>query len=153
MKRNIIKLIKPGMLAVILICALLCILWIPRAATYLTECLFVPEAVIYTLFVIAALPIFVILAIGFSFVKDIEKDTVFSIEVSRRVRLVSVLLFCDCLVVFMAAAVLIALGEYILAPALGFIGLMGFLVDCALFILSDYIKRAAILKEESEATL
>ena len=38
-------------------------------------------------------------------------------------------------------------------PAMLFVSLIGVMVALAIFVLSDYIARAAVLKEEADATL
>lgn len=145
--------VKIGLSAIILLCGALCVFWLPKAVDYLDGFLKSGQAALWGGFAVFALPIFIILLLGFSFLRDIEKDSVFSVATSRRMKLVAILLGVDCLLFCAFVAVIVIMGEGLLAPIFGFIGFMGLLVDCALFVLSDYIKRAAVLKEESEATL
>ena len=141
---------------VIMLCgaALMGVLWLPGLFAYLAE--FLPDNMMILLHILCgviALVLFGILVSAFVFPKAIVHDTIFTSKTAKQVKWISAALFFDCILLCGASVWLIVAGEKLLMPALLFVSLIGVMVSLAIYILSDYIARAAILKEEADATL
>jgi hypothetical protein len=59
----------------------------------------------------------------------------------------------DCILLLGAVVLLLLIGELLVSPLLALIDLIGFALGFLLHVLADYVRRAAILKEEADATL
>ena len=82
-----------------------------------------------------------------------RKDAIFSAATAKRLKLIAVLLFAECGLFCAGVAVLLCNGESLLAPVLGVVGLIGLMLAYVLLLLSRYVRQAAVLKEEVDATL
>jgi hypothetical protein len=94
-----------------------------------------------------------ILLSAMAFPRSMAKDLIFTSKAAKWIKGQSIALFADCLLLCFAAVWLIWAGERLLMPALLFVGLIGIMVALAVYIISDYIARAAVLKEEADLTL
>ena len=153
MKKHVPYLVGAVIGAMALGCAVMCVFWLPVFEAYVTPFLGVAQWVVSVGCAIIALPLFVIFALAASFPGAIKNDSIFSIAVSRRLKAIAILLAADCALFCVGIVLLLISGEYLLSPALGAVGLIGLVVAYVLLLLSAYIKNAAALKEEVDATL
>lgn len=153
MKKHVPYLVGAVIGAMALGCAVMCVFWLPVFAAYASAYLGVAEWVVSLVCALIALPLFVIFALAAPFPGAIKNDSVFSAAVSGRLRAIAILLLADCLLFCAGIVLLLAAGEYLLSPALMFVGVIGLAVAYVLLLLSRYVGHAAALKEEVDATL
>lgn len=134
---------------------IMCIFWLPQAVSYAARFFEVEtaQALIYILCAVVAAPVFAIFGVSFVFPRAIEKETLFSMGIAKLLKIIGALLIADCIFFSAILVFLLVAGERILAPALLFVGALGITVGSMLLVLSRYVKRAAILKEEVDYTL
>lgn len=134
--------------------ALMGALWLPGVFAYLSLFLSSEALVVFEILcgVIGAV-FFGILLSAFVFPKAMAENAIFTPKTAKRVKGLSVALFADSLLLCGATVWLIGAGECLLMPALLFVALIGVMVASAISILSGYIARAAVLKEEVDLTL
>lgn len=135
--------------------ALMCIFWLPGAVDYIAFFLLPNSspAPIYVLCAVIGIIFIAVLLTAYFFPKAIAEDTVFSNRTSKLLLIISICLFADCLLLGLASVWLLCEGEYLLSPALLFVSMIGLTVALMLFVLSGYVARATILKEEADSTL
>ncbi len=133
-------------------CALMCVFWLPGALDYIAEFLGSYRP-LYIICAIIGIPFFSVLLAAFAFPKAIADDTVFTAKTAKLINIISITLFFDCLILCVSSAWLLCAGESLLSPVLIFVALIGMTIALMLFILSRYVDRAAILKEEADSTL
>ena len=139
----------------------MCILWLPDTIEYCKEFIsslkifnVINTSILLYIFVcLTATPIFLIFIISFRFSSYIEKDMIFHADTAKLLRLISYLLIGDCTLFIIGTVFLFSAGERILSPVFAFVAAIGLTVACMLGVLSDYVYRAAILKEEADLTL
>ncbi len=154
MKKSIHILVSFVLALMICGSALMALFWLPCAAEHISGFVFDSKTLpFYLICAVIALPFVAILFIAFSFPFSIRNDTVFTAKTAKRIKIISFLLFADCIMLLVAAVVFLISGDTLISPALCFISLIGMTVALMLFILSGYVKKAAILKEESDYTL
>ena len=154
----------PNAIRVVLILMLLsmgamCALWFPVAVDYVGG--FYESAGdfeyvkgwLYVICAIVSLPLFAVFIIAFSFPPAIENDSVFTKKTARNIKCISNIIFADCIVFAATVIWIIWMGERILSPVLAFVDVIGIMVAFMLYVLSGYISRAAVLKEEADHTL
>ena len=134
--------------------ALMGALWLPGVFAYLSAFLPGGALLVFEIFcgVIGAV-FFGILISAFAFPKAMAEDAIFTPKTAKRIKGISIALFADSLLLCGAAGWLIWAGERLLMPALLFVAFIGIMVASAVYVLSGYIARAAVLKEEVDATL
>lgn len=130
---------------------MMCLFWLPNAMNYMAK--FLPLPALRWICGVISIPFFSILLSAFVFPKAIANDTVFSSKTARWILGISIALLVDCILLCAASVWLLCTGEVLLSPVLLFVALIGITVAVMLFILSRYVDRAAILKEEADATL
>lgn len=147
--------IVAAVLALILIASVFMgALWLPLIFTYLSEFLSDREFILFKILCGGiAFVLFGILVSAFVFPKAIVNDTIFTSKTAKQIKKISAMLFFDCILLCTVSVWLIASGEKLLMPALLFVSFIGVMVSLAVYILSGYVARAAILKEEADATL
>lgn len=130
------------------------VFWLPEVFSYLLS--FLSGGALLLFGILCALIALIFLGIllsAFAFPKAMAEDKIFTPRIARRSRRLSVSLFADSVLLCAAALWLIGAGERLLMPAMLFVSLIGAVVALAVYALSDYIARAAVLKEEAELTL
>ena len=129
-------------------------LWLPLIFTYLSAFLSGRAFTIFQLLCgMIGVVFFSILLSALVFPKAIAEDKIFTSHTAKRLKWLSVALLTDSIFLCALAAWLMIAGERLLMPAMLFVSLIGVMVALAIFVLSDYIARAAVLKEEADATL
>lgn len=134
--------------------ALMGVLWLPVAFAYLSD--FLSGGALFTFGILCGVigaVFFGILISAFAFPKAMAEDAIFTPKTAKRIKGISIALFADNLLLCGAAGWLIWAGERLLMPALLFVAFIGIMVASAVYVLSGYIARAAVLKEEVDATL
>lgn len=111
------------------------------------------HTVIYAFGALVTLPCLVMLFMALGLSSAVENDRVFTRETAALLSRISMLLFIDCIVFLLAVIALFAIGELTVSPLLALIDLVGYALAVLLRVLSGYIRRAAELKEEADATL
>lgn len=137
----------------IIISVLMCVFWLPNVIKYLDDTINIGIITVKIACAIIAVPLFTVLLIGYYFSYAVLKDTIFSYKTSKLLKIISVILLCDCIAMFSVNAVFMSKGENLLSFALIFISVLGIVIAYALFVLSKYVKNATELKEEVDATL
>ncbi len=153
MSKHISTLIRFILIVLIGAGIVLSIAWLPSFINYIENFSCNITWLNYTICFAISIPVFIILVLGFYFPWAIERDMIFHLKTAKILRIISILLICDCTVFGIFVTYLLHSGDKLLAPALFFIALIGITVGAVLFILSSYVKRAALLKEEVDATL
>lgn len=147
---------------IILFCATVLIfaLWVPSIHTLVCKLLQENHDQVYFLhyFVYPIASIIMCCALGvilvaFKFPASIKRDEIFSYPTAKKLSIISYLLSVASVLGFISALMLFLIGEHILSPVLAFAFLIGGCIALMLAILSSYVKRAAILKEEADHTL
>ncbi len=139
--------------ALILLFSLLSVLFALSSAGYLAGFLGVPTIAVYIAGALFCLPAVAVLFIALPLSGAVKNDTVFTQRTAKTLALISYIMIADCTAFLIAVSVLALKGEFLLSPLFGMTGVIGIAVGVLLRVLSDYIKRAAILKEEADATL
>lgn len=159
MKKSLVSIIGLALILMLIGTIVLCALWLPNLVEYIGrlfekaeqyESLRIP---VYVICIIVALPILVVFALAFKFLPELKNDTIFHKKNALLIKIISIIIFCDCVLFLACVICLLALGEYVLSPALLFVDAIGFIVALMLFVLSKYVDNASILKEEVDATL
>ena len=153
MKKHVPFVVNLFITLAIAACAVLCYLWLPLFICAVVSVMDVSSRLVAAICGCIAIPLFVVLGLGYGFSTAIKNDTVFSLATAKRLKLVSGLLFADCGVFCVLVAVLLCFGEFWFSPLLGFMGFVGLMVAYVLLLLSRYVQSAAMLKEEVDATL
>ena len=83
----------------------------------------------------------------------IDADCIFHRRTARLLSRIACLIGIDCVLFGGLAIALLAAGETLLAPVFLFVDVIGFCLTLMLFVLAEYVGRAAILKEEADGTL
>ena len=155
-----INLIKCILAVLIFGIVALFVLWVPSLHKYVEEILAQSNAnlnflcyLVYPLCTLIAMPALALVAVAFRFPRAIERDEIFSTGTAKRLKLISNLIFISCAAGFTSVILLFIIGERVLSPLLFFAFFIGFTLGLMLAVVSDYVKRAAILKEEVDHTL
>lgn len=146
---------------VLLLCGALALfaLWLPSLHEYVCELIEksdLPEflsAFVYPISALITIPIITVVAVAFGFPAAITHDEIFSNNTARRLKFISSMLYVVCALGIIASVLLFVIGDHILAPLLLFAFFIGGALALMLSVLSSYVKRAAILKEEVDHTL
>lgn len=137
----------------------LCICFIPNFAEYIAELEKVPmsenstKATVCIMGTVLALPCLAILILALKLSKAVASDGVFTASTAKRLFVISAILLADCVLFLLPVVFLFAVGEFTVSPLLAVLDIVGFGLGVLLRVLSEYISRAAILKEEADATL
>ncbi len=139
--------------------SVLCALFIPNFASYLCgvidaaiggDTLFILLCVIG---VLLCLPCLAVLLIALRLSSAVEHDTVFTVATSDIFACLSTIMLVDFTALLCGVIFLFVIGEFTVSPLLAIADLVGFAIAVMLRVLSEYIRRAAVLKEEADATL
>lgn len=159
MRKTLSNFIRFLLAFMVLASAAMCIWWLPQAVEY--ACRFFEssnigdgvESLVYALCALIAVPLFAVFFVSFKFPKFIENDTIFGEKTAKLLKAIGITVISDC-VLFIACVILFfIMGERVLSPALAFVGAIGITVGLMLLVLSKYVERAALLKEEADCTL
>lgn len=136
--------------------AAMCVFWVPQAVKYASEFFENSENAkffLYTICALVAMPLFAVFAVSFKFSTAIENDRIFDKKTAKLLKVIGATVVADCVLFGACVILLFVMGEQVLAPALAFVGAIGITVGIMLLVLSQYVKCAAVLKEEADCTL
>ncbi len=111
------------------------------------------HTVIYAYGALVTLPCVAILIMSFGLSSAVANDRVFTLETAALLSRISAILFADCVLFLVSVIALFFVGEFTVSPLLALIDLIGYGLSILLRVLAGYIRRAAMLKEEADATL
>ena len=137
----------------------LAVVWIPDVAEYVRNTLSDTkwaEVIGFGVYALSWLIIavaLVIYALAFKFPSSVKNDAIFTDGTAKLIKRIAQLLLVDCALLLVGVIVLFVIGETMLSPLLLFFDIVGAAVFSMLFILSKYVKDAALLKEEVDHTL
>ena len=107
----------------------------------------------YTLGAFIAIPTVAIFGIGLAFPKYISNDQIFSKITADLLKIIHIILGITCFLLCILGIILFAFREALFSFVFIGVGFIGMLVSLMLRVLSLYVRKAAILKEEADATL
>lgn len=146
--------IRLALLLMVAAVAVMSFAWMPTAVDYASDFLGgASRPVLYALCGGIALVMATVVILAFRLPWAIDADCIFHARTARLLRGIGTLLGGDCLLFGALAIALLTAGDILLAPVLLFVDGIGFCLTLMLFVLSDYVGRAAILKEEADGTL
>ena len=99
------------------------------------------------------IPCAVILILALKLPDAVKTDRIFTVETASLLSRIALIFCVDCILLLGAVVLLLLIGELLVSPLLALIDLIGFALAFLLHVLADYVRRAAILKEEADATL
>ncbi len=159
MKKNTPNLIRILLSIMIVSIIAMMVLWVPRAVSYAEGFLAESEGsgwygiVAYVISISVAVVAVAVFLISFRFPVAIEKGEIFTEKISVLLRRISILVIADCILFGAGTVGLFVLGDRVLSPALAFADVIGVALFGMLWVLSKYVKDAAVLKEEADCTL
>ncbi len=114
---------------------------------------FLQKEHIYIAGLILALPCVLVLFLALKLSSAIKNDEIFTVDSACGLALISKILFFDSLLLLLCVIALFYIGERTVSPLLGIVDLIGIALSVLLNVISGYLRNAAVLKEESDATL
>ena len=146
--------IRLALLLMVAAVAVMSFAWMPTAVDYASDFLGgASRPVLYALCGGIALVMATVVILSFRLPWAIDADCIFHARTARLLRGIGALLGGDCLLFGALAIALLTAGDILLAPVLLFVDGIGFCLTLMLFVMADYVGRAAILKEEADGTL
>ncbi|MBQ2707913.1 MAG: DUF2975 domain-containing protein [Clostridia bacterium] len=110
-------------------------------------------AIVWAYGALLAIPCAVILLMALKLPGAVKQDRIFTVETAALLARIALIFCVDCILLLGAVVLLLLIGELLVSPLLALIDLIGFALAFLLHVLADYVRRAAILKEEADATL
>ena len=159
MRKNLSNIIRLVLIFMLIASAVMCIFWLPNAVDHVGKIFESAEnfknvkILLYAISYVIALPLFAVFIIAFRFPSAIEADSIFHERTARLIKVISIIIFSDCALFGAITAWLFYIGECVLSPVFAFVDAIGFTVALMLLVLSEYVSRAAILKEEADYTV
>lgn len=158
MKLSLSSLIRMVLIILIISTLAMCLFWAPHAVDYALgfispELKDMARPLLFTVGTLMSTPLFIIFIISFKFCSEIKTNTIFSSKTANRLKLISIIIFIDCAIFTAGIVWFFCLGERVLSPALAFVDAIGLTVALMLATLSNYVREAAVLKEEADYTL
>lgn len=93
------------------------------------------------------------IAVAIAFPSAMKKDKIFSNATASKLSIISLLITLAGALIIICAVMLAAIGDKLLVFPLLIIAAIALLIAFMLSILSNYVKRAALLKDEVDSTL
>ena len=145
-----------ALIGAIALVALIFAFWLPSLEGYVAELTAdssVHSRLVYPFSAVIALLCLGALGTALSFPSAMKKDKIFSSPTASKLSAISLLIALAGALIIVCAIMLATIGDKLLFFPLFIIGAIVLLVAFMLSILSSYVKRAALLKEEVDATL
>ena len=145
-----------ALIGAIALVALIFAFWLPSLEGYVAELTAeysVHSRLVYPFSALIALLCLGALGAALSFPAAMKKDKIFSSLTASKLSAISLLIALAGALIIVCAIMLAAIGDKLVFFPLFIIGAIVLLVAFMLSILSSYVKRAALLKEEVDATL
>lgn len=155
MRKHLSLIIRLALFVLLAAVAAMCVFWMPTAVEYAASFFGGDGArpALYAVCGCIAAILVTVLGMAFRLPWAISADCIFHAKTALLLRRIAWLIFGDCLFFGAASVALLAAGDRLLAPALLFVDGIGFALMLMLWVLADYVNRAAVLKEEADATL
>lgn len=155
--RTISLFIKISIIFIAIAGIALCIFWYPFSVSFSLAEINVEHNGIYWVQVLfywgASVPCFAILVIVWLIANTIKKDDVFSLKLSKKLTIIFYLLFAASCVFLVGNTVFTVLKWNLFTAIYYFIGVFGIILSFAVYVISKYVIKAQILKEENESIL
>ena len=145
-----------ALIGAIVLVALIFAFWLPSLEGYVAELTAdssLHSRLVYPFSAVIALLCLGALGAALSFPSAMKKDEIFSCVTASKLSAISLLITLAGALIIICAVMLATIGDKLLFFPLFIIGAIVLLVAFMLSILSSYVKRAALLKEEVDATL
>ena len=110
-------------------------------------------AIVWAYGALLTIPCAVILLMALRLPGAVKNDRIFTVETASLLSRIALIFCVDCILLLGAVILLLLIGELLVSPLLAIIDLIGFALAFLLYVLAGYVRRAAILKEEADATL
>ena len=142
------------LIVLLILFTFLFIWWLPYFSSYING-LFEKNlsGITYALGAFIAIPTIAIFAVGLAFPKYIANDQIFSKITADLLKIIHIILGATCFLLCILGIILFAFREALFSFVFIGVGFIGMLVSLMLRVLSLYVRKAAILKEEADATL
>ena len=142
------------LITILCLFSILFVWWLPYFSQYLSR-FFGSDlrCAVYVLGAIVGLPILSIFALGLIFPKSISQDRIFHESTASLLKIIYIILGATCFVVAIIGLLLLYCKEPLFSFVFMGLGFIGLLVALMLRVLSHYVRRASVLKEEADATL
>ena len=145
-----------SLIGAIALVALIFAFWLPSLECYVAELTAessVHSRLVYPFSAVIALLCLGALGVALTFPSAMKKDEIFSCVTASKLSAISLLITLAGALIIICAVMLFAVGDRLIFFPLLIISAIILLVAFMLNILSNYVKRAALLKEEVDATL
>ena len=156
MEKALRILIILSLIGAIALVALIFAFWLPSLEGYVAELTAessVHLRLVYPFSAVIALLCLGALGVALTFPSAMKKDEIFSCVTASKLSAISLLITLAGSLIIICAVMLFAVGDRLIFFPLLIISAIILLVAFMLNILSNYVKRAALLKEEVDATL
>lgn len=156
MEKALRILIILSLIGAIALVALIFAFWLPSLEGYVAELTAessVHLRLVYPFSAVIALLCLGALGVALAFPSAMKKDEIFSCVTASKLSAISLLITLAGALIIICAVMLFAVGDRLIFFPLLIISAIILLVAFMLNILSNYVKRAALLKEEVDATL
>lgn len=156
MEKALRILIILSLIGAIALVALIFAFWLPSLEGYVAELTAessVHSRLVYPFSAVIALLCLGALGVALTFPSAMKKDEIFSCITASKLSAISLLITLAGALIIICAVMLFAVGDRLIFFPLLIISAIILLVAFMLNILSNYVKRAALLKEEVDATL
>ncbi len=102
---------------------------------------------------VMSLPCFAVLLIGWLVSGDIKKDNLFSLGAVKRLKAAFLILFFSSCIFLAGNIVFRALDWSVFATMYAFIAVVGIIMSFGIYVLSKFVSKAQLLKEENDSIL
>ncbi|MBR2849963.1 MAG: hypothetical protein IKB84_02870 [Clostridia bacterium] len=156
MEKALRILIILSLIGAIALVAAIFVFWLPSLQAYVVTLeggLPILSELVYPFSAVIALLCLGALGVALAFPSAMKKDKIFSCPTASKLSAISLLIALAGALIIICAVMLFAVGDRLIFFPLLIISAIILLVAFMLNILSNYVKRAALLKEEVDATL
>lgn len=156
MARTLRALIILALIGALALVGAIFVFWLPPFREYLITLegnLPILSSLVYPISALVATLCIASLAIALAFPSAMKRDMIFSTPTSSKLSIISLLISISGSLILVSAVTLLSVGDRLLSFPMIIISSIILLIAFMLSILSSYVKRAAELKEEVDATL
>ena len=156
MEKTLRILIILSLIGAIALVAAIFVFWLPSLQAYVVTLeggLPILSELVYPFSAVIAILCLGALGVALAFPSAMKKDEIFSCVTASKLSAISLLITLAGALIIICAVMLFAVGDRLIFFPLLMISAIILLVAFMLNILSNYVKRAALLKEEVDATL
>ncbi len=113
----------------------------------------VPTVAVYVAAGLLYILCLTMLLMSFKIPMSMKNDTVLSYEMASLLKKLSVLMLIAAVMLFAVSVFMFCVGDHLISPIIAIVDIIAFAIYLVLSVLGGYIRRAAELKEEADATL